>query len=689
MEDGTNRRLRRIPLVWLVLCGGALAGAVWWYYVRQRAALESSVSRQLAAIAEFKAKQIANWRSERLGDGDILSSEAVAALTRRVLSDGAAAGADRAALLDVLRRVVSASQYAGAVLVDQDGQPRLELNSAHDNRERYRALLTASSAGGASLSDVYLDRSGQPWMSLAVPVPGAGAIILGIDPTTFLYPYLQSWPTGSRSGETLLVRQEGGDMVYLSERKYGGGTALWRRKSLSKPSLPDDRAFRAGWAFKLTDYRGVPVMGVVHEVPGSDWYLIAKIDAAEVDEPVRRLGWEMALVIMLIVAASATGVGLIRRSQQLAMYREREAWFRQIANDTPAYLWTMSPTGENSFLNRQSARFLGTDQDRLDARWRAWLHPEDQERAATQFAKVLEARSEFSGEFRLRRFDGEYRWVLSYGAPRYGPGGEFAGYACASTDVTERRQAEQRLRDANAALAAELRERTRSEKEIHALTARLINAQEEERTRLARELHDDCSQQIATVSIATSILKKQIPPLAKDAIAQSCRIQEKLAHLAESVRRLSHELHPAVLQHSGLADALRSYCSEFAALTSHRIAFRVEGSCDAAPPAVALCVYRVAQEALQNSIKHSRVDQAEAVLTCRDGVLRLVVSDHGVGMDPDPVMGLGLVSIKERTRLVGGTVEVRSLPGEGFTLTLTIPIPAAEESQYFDSAAGR
>ena len=150
-------------------------------------------------------------------------------------------------------------------------------------------------------------------------------------------------------------------------------------------------------------------------------------------------------------------------------------------------------------------------------------------------------------------------------------------------DITERKQVEQQLRAANAALAEELKERTRAEKEIQALTARLITAQEEERTRLARELHDDLSQQIATLSIAASNLKKDIAPEYAEARAQSERIQQKLVQLAEGVRRLSHNLHPAVLEYSGLGAALRSYCSEFSTLTGMTISFRAEGSFERLP----------------------------------------------------------------------------------------------------------
>ena len=147
------------------------------------------------------------------------------------------------------------------------------------------------------------------------------------------------------------------------------------------------------------------------------------------------------------------------------------------------------------------------------------------------------------------------------------------------------------------------------------------------------------------------------------------------------MRRLSHELHPAVLQHSGLGEALRNYCAEFSALTSHRIAIRIDGLFESVPPDVALCVYRVAQEALQNSIKHAGVNEVVVVLTSLNGLISLIVSDRGVGMAPGTTGGLGLVSIKERTRLVNGMVEVTGRPGEGVTLTLKVPTHTARAAE--------
>jgi signal transduction histidine kinase len=215
-----------------------------------------------------------------------------------------------------------------------------------------------------------------------------------------------------------------------------------------------------------------------------------------------------------------------------------------------------------------------------------------------------------------------------------------------------------------------------AEREIKALSGRLMNAQEEERARVARELHDDLSQQIAALSIGMSNLKRQLPQQQVDARGQSERLQQKLVQVAESIRRISHELHPAALQHSGLAAALRAYCAEFALLTGVQVSPRIDGLFDSVPSSAALCVYRITQEALQNVSKHAKVGSAAVELSRSTGVMSLTVSDTGVGIDParaEGAGGLGLVSIRERAGLAGGSLEIRSKPNQGTTVTLRIP----------------
>jgi hypothetical protein len=318
MGDASNRQLSQILVTSVVLCGAALVLAGAWYYAREREGVEGAISAELATIADAKADQIANWRRERIGDGGVLSSAPVAALARRVLSQGSGAG-DRAELRDILERFIAGFHYAGAAVVDPKGAVQVDVGREHHDAARYRDFQLAVPNGGTVLlSDLYLDAgSGRPWMLLTVLVPGAGALVLDIDPETFLYPYVRSWPTNSRSGETILARREGKSLVYLSEGRQARGVPAWRDGTWSR-SVPET-SLHNHW----TDDRGVAAMGLVQQIPDSNWYLIAKTDMTEANEPLKRLGWGMALVIVLIAATNATGAADLAEPADADLSRSR------------------------------------------------------------------------------------------------------------------------------------------------------------------------------------------------------------------------------------------------------------------------------------------------------------------------------------------------------------------------------
>jgi signal transduction histidine kinase len=283
----------------------------------------------------------------------------------------------------------------------------------------------------------------------------------------------------------------------------------------------------------------------------------------------------------------------------------------------------------------------------------------------------------YTSEFRIRRFDREYRMVVNEAVPRFSASGSFLGFAGSMLDVTGRRRAEEQLRAANENLQTELAGRILHEQEIQSLSARLIGAREEARKRLARALHDDLNQQIAAISFAVGNLKRHIPAEEAEMRAQCDRIHQKLVQIADAVRRMSHELHPAMLEYHGLAPALRVCCVEFGALTGIEVSLTTDGSFDDVPSPTALCVYRVTQEALQNVAKHARAATARVDLSQAEGILRLTVSDSGVGIAPNGAgakTGLGLMSIKERVRFAGGSVEIASEVNHGTRLTVRIPV---------------
>jgi signal transduction histidine kinase len=206
-----------------------------------------------------------------------------------------------------------------------------------------------------------------------------------------------------------------------------------------------------------------------------------------------------------------------------------------------------------------------------------------------------------------------------------------------------------------------------------------LDAQEEERARIAGELHDGVLQQLSAVTLNLGTVKYQIAP-DSPAKAEIASAQDKLIEIGRDIRYLSHELHSAMLQEAGLVRALSAYCEEFS--KAHGIAVSCAANLDETTlaPRAALELYRIAQEALGNVAKHALARQAHVRLERGDGVVRLTVSDDGTGFVPAPSgesRGVGLVNMRARVRSLDGRLEIESQPGRGTTVRAEVPVRAA------------
>jgi signal transduction histidine kinase len=234
-----------------------------------------------------------------------------------------------------------------------------------------------------------------------------------------------------------------------------------------------------------------------------------------------------------------------------------------------------------------------------------------------------------------------------------------------------RRRAEVRVRDSESALRA-------SNERIHDLGGRLLQAQEAERSRIARELHDDVNQQVALLAIDLEMLREggRERPDAATLVEEAC---ERAHDIAKSLHDLSHQLHPARLRMLGLVPALTGLQRELS-----RPDFAIEFSAHDVPASlsadITLCLFRVAQEALQNALTHSAAGAVSVTLAGEPEKLTMTIVDDGVGFDPDDVWrkGLGLVSMGERLESVAGTLEIQSRAGAGTCLLISVPLPVAE-----------
>jgi signal transduction histidine kinase len=215
---------------------------------------------------------------------------------------------------------------------------------------------------------------------------------------------------------------------------------------------------------------------------------------------------------------------------------------------------------------------------------------------------------------------------------------------------------------------------------LRRLAAKLLHAQEEERRRIAREMHDDWTQRLALLGIDIAKLEHHIGT-PKKALPLLRTMQEQLVELSEDVHALSRQLHPSILDDLGLVEALRSECAGFSRRESIAVDYRAEEVPTNLPKAAALCVYRVAQEALRNLAKHAAVDEAWVTLEAIGPELLLRVEDKGVGFDPaggHSQPGLGLSSMEERVRLIQAKLSVTSAPGSGTTVEVRVPLARSE-----------
>jgi len=209
---------------------------------------------------------------------------------------------------------------------------------------------------------------------------------------------------------------------------------------------------------------------------------------------------------------------------------------------------------------------------------------------------------------------------------------------------------------------------------VQDLAQRLIRAQEDERTRIARDLHDEVGQQLAAVAIGLSRVAPQLPA---DSVAEVSRLEEGVYQVARALRNLSHELHPGALRHLGLDVALSSHCREFAERHGVAVDFEAKGELRFIAPELALCLFRVVQEALRNVAEHAAARHVRVRLTRRRDALTLVIGDDGRGFDRDAAAaksGLGLMSVEERVRAVGGHLAIITRPGRGTAIEVTVPV---------------
>lgn len=388
-----------------------------------------------------------------------------------------------------------------------------------------------------------------------------------------------------------------------------------------------------------------------------------------------------------------TGVmfDITERKRAEAGLRESEAHFRMLADATPVLVWMAGPDGPCTWLNQSWLEYTGRAlADELGAGRMADIHPEDQAMVAQLYNAHCSRQEPFELEYRLRRQDGTYGWILDRGVPLLTETGRLSGYLGAALDITDRKHAEEQLQQWTVELEKRVDERTqalqRSQSRLRALASDLSATEQQERRRLATELHD----YLAQLLVVGRMKLGQARPQVKDYKAQQLlsEADDVLTQSLNYTRSLVAELSPQVLYQFGLPAALQWLAGQ---MKSHGLLVAIRSEVEQLPLAEerAVILYQSVRELLFNVVKHADTDEATITITqSPDEWATITVTDRGRGFDPDILLEndrdhpgkFGLFNVQERVEAIGGHLSLISGDGRGTTVTLTVPIDSIEPS---------
>ncbi|HEX8893022.1 MAG TPA: ABC transporter substrate binding protein, partial [Terriglobales bacterium] len=363
--------------------------------------------------------------------------------------------------------------------------------------------------------------------------------------------------------------------------------------------------------------------------------------------------------VLVILAQSLLIAGLLwqraRKQKAEAVLRESEKRFRVMADTTPSLIWIADQNGKITYLNSKSVEFTGDPRAGFGDSWSEYVHPDDLDGVLSANARALAKRLSFSKEYRLRRHDGVYRWMFDVASPRVNGDGSFAGFIGSAIDITDQKMAQEALEN---------------------VSGRLIEAQEKERSRIARDLHDDICQRLALLSMELEQANRSLnasPEVTNERLEE---IRRHCSEITGDVQALSHQLHSSKLDYLGITAAIRSFCREFAKQHDGTVEFNAESIPTHLPKDVSLCLFRIVQESLHNAVKYSGTNRYTVHLKGACNNVQLEVADSGVGFDPETAKvngGLGLLSMQERVHLVRGEFFLESSPGKGTRILASVP----------------
>lgn len=434
-----NKTPYGLIIIFVLLAAGFII-AGYLYYHNNEIQYKIEMGNKLTAIAELKINDIRQWRLERLGDANtlyenVVFSENVDSFLR---NPGDVISSDQLTIW--LERFQSSYQYDHVFLLDSQGINRLSIPALDRSygSTNFPHFSEAFESGQVIFEDFYRDEINQQiYLAILIPIVSEfenrqplGVLVLRIDPQQYLYPFISRWPEPSQTAETLIVRKEGEEVVFLNDLKYQDDTALNLRFPLTDSDLPAVKAV-LGWQgiTEGIDYRGVPVLAYLNKIPDSPWNLVARIDIAEIYAPLNTKLWEMIAVVSALVFSAAAGIGFVWRQQRVRFYRQEIKNIRALQESEERLRLAIDAAKQGFYdhnlvtgeikLSPEYCHMLGYEPEQLQETYDHWhkrIHPDDKILVKNKFDDFITGKQQsFQAEYRMLTSVGEWVWVLSLG----------------------------------------------------------------------------------------------------------------------------------------------------------------------------------------------------------------------------------------------------------------------------------
>lgn len=657
-----------------VVVSASWAARKW--YLFQLDDNRGNAARELRSVSHLVVDGLQQWRRERLGDGWAIARDPSLANDVRALLNGNRAAAETR-VLERLRAFQAFGQYHEVMVVDAGGivQLRDPAGSQPLWPEVLARIAPSMRSGRPEIVDFFLDASaGNAYLALIVPV-GPGVIVFRIDPNDFVHPLIEAWPGQSQTSENILLRRDDNEAQFLNDLRFDPHAVMRRCISLDRHEVLAVKAVLGtrGLADGI-DYAGQPSLGVLAEIPDSPWLLVSRIEMSEIHAATRQSLWPIVLSVALIVVTAATGLFAIATSEK-AQFREKETALVAASEHAASVLQDVLKTSPTVVyqMREEAGQLVPTEVSENVERltgytvaealapgwWSRAVVGEDLPAAMAQVA-TLATENSISHEFRLRVKDGPVLWIQDQVRVARRDNGRPVELSGSWSDVTVRREAEERLRESEHSLRRSLGEREALLKEVHHRVKnnlQVINSL----MRLEAGRNGDLAVKSVLGDMQSRILS--------------------MALLHETLYRGGN------FAQIDLARYLTQLTNQVFRSTAHA-GLRVRLEPEMAPALVnleqAVPCGLLLNELLSNALKHGFPDLRDGTIrvslttTATDVVLE--VADTGVGLPDDwearRQNSLGLQLVSDLTRQLRGTLTVMRAPGARFTLRFT---PQAKE----------